>query len=89
MTPAGLKPATPASDRLQSLALDRSATGIGSFFFFLPVKETFKMPAAARAVTQLWKLQTKQLAEGTLIIFMCANMFRLNVLPVDRKESSK
>ena len=29
MTPAGFKPAIPARDRLQTLALDRSATGIG------------------------------------------------------------
>jgi hypothetical protein len=53
------------------------------------LKETFEMPAAARAVAQLWELLTKQLTEGTLIILMCANMFRLNVLPVDRKESSE
>ena len=29
MTPAGFEPATAASDRLQTFALDRSATGIG------------------------------------------------------------
>ena len=29
MPPAGFKPATPASDRQQTLALDRSGTGIG------------------------------------------------------------
>jgi hypothetical protein len=31
MPPAGFKPTTPASDRPQSLTLDRSATGIGTF----------------------------------------------------------
>ena len=30
MPPVALEPATPASDRQQSLALDRSATGIGT-----------------------------------------------------------
>ena len=29
MLPVGFKPATPGSDRLQTLALDRSAIGIG------------------------------------------------------------
>ena len=29
MPPAGFEPATPASDRPQTLSLDRSATGIG------------------------------------------------------------
>ena len=32
MPPAGFEPATPASDRPQTIALDRSATGIGSRF---------------------------------------------------------
>ena len=31
MPPVGFEPTTPASDRLQTLALDRSATGIGRF----------------------------------------------------------
>ena len=31
MPPAGFEPAVPASDRPQTLALDRSATGIGRF----------------------------------------------------------
>ena len=31
MPPAGIEPATPASDRAQTLALDRSATGICRF----------------------------------------------------------
>ena len=31
MPPAGFQPAIPASERLQTHALDRSATGIGTF----------------------------------------------------------
>ena len=31
MPPAGFEPAVPASDRLQTLVLDRSATGIGPY----------------------------------------------------------
>ena len=35
MPPAGFEPATPASDRPQTLALDRSATDIGNFKILL------------------------------------------------------
>ena len=45
MPPAGFEPAIPASDRPQTLALDRSATGIdsdlGNYFLYIFVMLTF------------------------------------------------
>jgi hypothetical protein len=38
MPPAGFKPAIPAGDRPQTLALDRSATGIGNTAYLLVLK---------------------------------------------------
>jgi hypothetical protein len=38
MLPAGFEPAVPSSERPQTNALDREATGIGNFFLIVNIK---------------------------------------------------
>jgi hypothetical protein len=43
MPPAGFEPTIPASERPQTHALDRAATGTGNFTFLLMVIRTFDL----------------------------------------------
>ena len=59
--PAGFKPAIPASDRPQTLALDRSATGIGGFDprTTQPLTSRYTDWAMTAQFTKIYKMKNK------------------------------